>query len=48
LIGVAEADGSFVCPSGINPDELNKYKKQKKGIKGFLSATSGEGKEYIN
>lgn len=48
LVGVAEADGSFICPSGINPDELNQYKKQKKGIKGFLHATSKEGTEYIN
>ena len=48
LVGVAQADGSFYCPSGINPDELNNYKKIKKGIKGFLHAANKEGTEYIN
>lgn len=43
LIGVAEADGSFICPNGINPEELQAYKKTKKGIKGFLHATQKEG-----
>lgn len=38
LIGVAEADGSFICESGIDPEELFQYKKQRKGIKGFLNA----------
>ena len=23
LVGVAEADGSFICPEGIDPEELN-------------------------
>lgn len=39
LIGVAEADGSFICESGIDPLELWEYKKVKKGTKGFLSAS---------
>jgi glutamate dehydrogenase (NAD(P)+) len=39
LIGVAEADGSFICEDGINPDELLDYKRRRKGIKGFLNAT---------
>jgi glutamate dehydrogenase/leucine dehydrogenase len=43
LVGVAEADGSFICPNGINPEELQTYKKAKKGIKGFLHAFSKEG-----
>ena len=43
LVGVAEADGSFICPEGIDPEELNEYKKKKKGIKGFLTATGREG-----
>ena len=47
LIGVAEADGSFVCPEGVDPEELFKFKKIKKGIKGFLHATGKEGKEFV-
>ena len=44
LIGVAEADGSFICPDGVDPEELQQFKKTKKGIKGFLHATGKEGK----
>lgn len=44
LIGVAEADGSFVCHDGVDPEELQQYKRTKKGIKGFLHATGKEGK----
>lgn len=47
LVGVAEADGSFVCPEGVDPDQLQNYKKTKKGIKGFLHATGKEGKEFV-
>ena len=47
LVGVAEADGSIYCPDGIDPDELNDYKKVKRGIKGFLHANNKEGTEYI-
>lgn len=43
LIGVAEADGSFICPEGINPDELLAFKNKRRGIKGFLNATGKEG-----
>lgn len=38
LVGVAEADGSFYCPDGIDPDDLNDYKKKRRGIKGYLHA----------
>lgn len=47
LVGVAEADGSFICPEGINPDELLAFKNKRRGIKGFLNATGKEGTEYI-
>lgn len=47
LIGVAEADGSFLCPDGVDPEELNRYKRTKKGIKGFLHATGKDGKEFV-
>ena len=47
LVGVAEADGSFICPDGIDPDELNEYKKKRRGIKGFLNASGKDGVEYI-
>jgi glutamate dehydrogenase (NAD(P)+) len=48
LIGVAEADGSFICESGIDPKELWEYKKVKKGTKGFLSAANKQGTEFVN
>jgi len=48
LIGVAEADGSFLCESGIDPIELWKYKGEKKGTKGFLSAHNKQGTEFVN
>ena len=48
LIGVAEADGSFICESGIDPMELWEYKKVKKGTKGFLSASNKQGTEFVN
>lgn len=48
LIGVAEADGSFTCEDGINPDSLWKYKREKKGTKGYLHAAGLNGKEFIN
>ena len=48
LIGVAEADGSFVCEEGIDPDALWKYKKQRKATKGFLHAAQKQGKEFVN
>lgn len=44
LVGVAEADGSFYCPDGIDPEDLNNYKKKRRGIKGYLHATGLEGK----
>lgn len=47
LIGVAEADGSFICPEGIDPDELLAFKNKRRGIKGFLNAAGKEGTEYI-
>lgn len=43
LIGVAEADGSFVCEDGINPSALWAYKGAKKGTKGFLAASGLKG-----
>ena len=43
-MGVAEADGSFYCPDGIDPEDLNNYKKKRRGIKGYLHATGLEGK----
>ena len=48
LVGVAEADGSFVCPDGIDPDDLLAFKKQKRGIKGYLNAKSLVGTEYVH
>ncbi len=48
LIGIAEADGSFICEEGINPDDLWTYKKAKRGTKGFLSAQGKVGHEYVN
>jgi hypothetical protein len=36
-----------LCPEGIDPDQLQNYKKAKKGIKGFLHATGKEGKEFV-
>jgi glutamate dehydrogenase (NAD(P)+) len=48
LVGVAEADGSCYCPEGIDPDQLLRYKKMKRGIKGFLNASSKEGEEFLN
>ena len=48
LIGVAEADGSFICEEGINPDDLWRYKREKKGTKGYLHAASKTGTEFIN
>lgn len=47
LIGVAEADGSFICPGGVDPDELLAFKNKRRGIKGFLNATGKEGTEYV-
>lgn len=48
LAGVAEVDGSFYCPEGVNPDDLIKYKKEKRGIKGFLSHHNKEGTEFVD
>lgn len=48
LIGVAEADGSFICQDGINPDDLWKYKREKKGTKGYLHHAGKTGNEYVN
>jgi glutamate dehydrogenase (NAD(P)+) len=48
LIGVAEADGSFLCEEGINPDDLWRYKREKKGTKGYLHAAGKTGSEYVN
>lgn len=38
IIGVAEHDGSFYNPEGINPYELSTYKQRVGGIKGFHNA----------
>jgi glutamate dehydrogenase (NAD(P)+) len=48
LVGVAEADGSFICEEGINPDELWAYKRKRKGTKGYLGAHHKVGTEYVN
>lgn len=45
LIGVTEWDGSIYNPNGINPDELNEYKKAKKGIVGFTGVETLKGDE---
>jgi len=45
---VAEADGSFICEDGIDPDALWKYKRQRKATKGFLHAAQKQGKEFVN
>lgn len=36
-----------LCPDGVDPEELNRYKRTKKGIKGFLHATGKDGKEFV-
>ena len=48
LIGVAEADGSFICEEGINPDDLWKFKRLKRGTKGYLTAANLKGTQYVN
>ena len=48
MIGVAEADGSLICEDGINPEQLLKYKREKKGTTGFLSAIGGKGEHFVD
>ncbi|CAD8118936.1 unnamed protein product [Paramecium sonneborni] len=39
LVGVAEWDGSIYEENGIDPDELQAFKEQRKGVKGFPKAS---------
>lgn len=48
LAGVAEADGSLYVPEGIDPEQLWKYKKERKGINGFLDAHGLKGTAYVD
>ncbi len=48
LIGVAEADGSIFCPNGIIPDDLWKFKLERKGINGFLAHSNTQGTHFLD